>query len=113
MSTNSFVIDQWEDDPDFGRSASDWPYPTRYIQSLITGDLADAVRARLGLDSHVPVYIVETVISGGWSEYTQQNDYSSIVEAGGHTVDLGATYYGNGLESLLSWLDALDATEEG
>lgn len=105
MATNSTVVARWEDAPVFGRSASEWPYPTRYIKSLITGDLADAVRARLGLEEHVPVLITETAVSGGYSEYTQETDYTHVVEVGEYRIELGYSYWGNGLEELLKWLD--------
>ena len=113
MSTNSVVVDDWEDEPLFGRSADEWPYPTRYVKSLITGDLADKIRERLGLEEGVPVHIVEKVISGGYSEYTQETGYEHTVEAGGYEIELGYSYWGNGLESLLKWLDETEEPEEG
>lgn len=111
MTTSSTVVAQWEDAPENGRSANEWPYPTRYQRCLITGDLADAVRERLGLEEHVPVMIVETVVSGGWSEYTQENDYYHLVEAGGFEINLGGGGSGwgqNGVDELLKWLDEVD-----
>jgi len=111
MSTNSTVIHEWEDAPKPGCEADEWPYPTRYAKSLITGDLADKIRERLGLDSHVPVFITEKVVSGGYSEYTQENDYSHTVTAGEHAVELGYTWDGNGVTALTDWLDALEETK--
>lgn len=112
LTTSSVEVDRWEDEPEFGRSADEWPYPTRYVKSLIEGELADRIRERLGLEDDVPVYITETVISGGWSEYTQETDYTHVVEAGWHEIELGYSYWGNGLGSLLKWLDEVDEVEK-
>jgi hypothetical protein len=105
MSTNSTLIHEWEDAPEPGRSSEDWPYPNRYAKSLITGDLADKIRERLELDSHVPVFITERVESGGYSEYTQESDYYHTITAGGYTVELGWSYSRNGINALTEWLD--------
>jgi len=106
MNTNSVVIEEWSDDPAEGRSEWDWPYPTKYQVCLITGELADKVRERLDLDDSVPVHIKEEVVSGGWSEYTQENDYYHTLEVGGQEITLRGDDYGNGLNSLLEWLDS-------
>lgn len=105
MSTNSTLIHEWEDAPEGGRDPEEWPYPTRYSKSLITGDLADKIRDRLGAEQHVPVMITEKVESGGYSEYTQENDYYNTVTVGEHSVDLGSAWTGNGIMALTDWLD--------
>lgn len=106
--TNSTRLIEWEDAPELGRLASDWPYPTRYIKSIITGDLADRVRTRLDLPPEVPVLMTETQESGGYSEYTQETDYSHTITCGEHTIQLRSGYERNGLTSLLNWLDEVD-----
>lgn len=105
MSTNSTLIHEWEDAPEDGRDADEWPYPTRYYKSLITGDLADLIRKRLGVEPHVPVMLTEKVESGGYSEYTQENDYEHTLTVGGHTINLHVGWTGNGLTALTDWLD--------
>lgn len=110
MSTNSTVIHEWEDAPEEGRNPEEWPYPTRHIKSLITGDLADKIRERLGVEHHVPVIIEEEVISGGYSEYTQENDYYHTITVGEHTVELSGAGWDNGLTKLINWLDATEVS---
>jgi hypothetical protein len=99
---------EWTDPPAPGRSADEWPYPTRHSKSIITGDLADRVRTRLNLPAEVPVFLDEERISGGWSEYTQETDYNHTITCGQHTIQLRPDYWGNGLDSLLKWLDEVD-----
>jgi hypothetical protein len=103
-ATNSTIIQEWDDDPEDGRE-DEWPYPNHYIKSLITGELADRVRARLDQPAETPVLITETQISGGWSEYTQETDYEHRIDCGPASKDLGTDYLGNGLKKLLEWLD--------
>jgi len=110
MSTNSTLIHEWEDAPEDGRDPEDWPYPTRYSKSLITGDLADLIRARLGVEQHVPVMLTEEVVSGGYSEYTQENDYNHTLNVGEHTVELSAGWTSNGITALTDWLDKTEVT---
>lgn len=104
-ATNSTVIHEWSDAPEDGRDADDWPYPNHYIKSLITGELADRIRARLGQPDETPVFITETHISGGYSEYTQENDYEHTINCGAEVVELAAGWDSNGLNKLIKWLD--------
>lgn len=107
--TNSTKLMEWTDAPEPGRSADDWPYPTTHVKYIITGELADRVRAKLGMDPEVPVLMTEDQESGGYSEYTQETDYSHTIDCGQHTIQLGsATWSRNGLEHLLDWLDSAD-----
>jgi len=105
MSTASTLMHEWSDQPEPGRDADDWPYPNRYSKSLITGDLADAIRTRLNVESHVPVIITEEVVSGGYSEYTQENDYNHTITVGEHTVELESSWTWNAITALTRWLD--------
>ena len=108
MSTASTLLHEWSDQPAPGRSADDWPYPNRYSKSLITGDLADLIRKRLGQPDHAPVMLTEKVESGGYSEYTQENDYHHTITVGPETVQLGSSWTGNGITTLTDWLDATE-----
>lgn len=109
MSTSSTQMHEWADQPAPGRSANDWPYPTRYSTSLISGDLADLIRAKLGVDAHVPVIITEKAVSGGYSEYTQETDYHHTITVGEHAIQLEPSWARNGITALTDWLDGTDA----
>jgi hypothetical protein len=105
-TTNSTIIHEWEDAPEDGSTAEEWPYPTRYSKSLITGELADRIRERLGQNAgKPPVFITEQVVSGGYSEYTQENDYYHTINVGSETVEIGPEWHGNGIRALTDWLD--------
>jgi hypothetical protein len=80
MSTNIRKIDQivGPGDPD------KWPYPTITIESEISGELRDRIIARTGLTGRVT--LLESEISGGYSEYTQETDYEIEVLIDGHHV---------------------------
>lgn len=106
--TTSTQLHSWSDAPKPGRSADDWPYPNRYSTSLITGELAALIRKRLGQAEDAPVVITERIESGGYSEYTQENDYYHTITVGGMTVDLGSSWSGNGIRHLTEWLDATE-----
>lgn len=101
MTTNSTLVDQWEDEDE---NDGEWPYPTQYSKYLIEGDLADRTRNRLGVEDNVPVFLTETVESGGWSEYTQENYYTHTLEVGGFEVDIRGDGYTSSIEELVKWL---------
>nr|WP_296763756.1 hypothetical protein [Rhodococcus sp. (in: high G+C Gram-positive bacteria)] len=109
MSNTTFdVISEWEDEDE---NDGEWPYPTEYVKSVISGELADQVRKKIGKDKNdflPPVYITEINVSGGYSEYTQENDYSFIIECGDyHSNELfdSRWYSNNQLNALLKWLE--------
>ena len=106
--TNSTELMRWTDAPQPGRSAHEWPYPTEHVKYLISGELADRVRQRLGVPQDTPVIMTEHQHSGGYSEYTQETDYEHEITCGSHEIHLGTVYWGNGLEALLKWLDRVD-----
>lgn len=86
------------DSPEPGRSATDWPYPTKYETYLVSGILADDVRAKWGLDHDVPVVITEETVSDGYSCETQENNYPFTVQAS----DRGKRF--DSLSELLDWV---------
>lgn len=104
MTAPLLVVEEWEDEPDAGRAADDWPYPTRYTKSLAQGEMAERIRRALNVADDLPVYVTERVESGGYSEYTAEDDYylTITVGAASHEVDAGWT---GGLTALLRWLD--------
>lgn len=98
----------WEDEGD----PEAWPPPTEYVKRTLPADdpLAVAIRARLGLERAVEVHITESTQYGGSSEYTQENDYEMLIEAGEHRIEFderNGTYSSNFLQ-MIEWLDRKD-----
>lgn len=62
-----------------------WPYPTVTITSAITGELRKRILAKLEIADNpgTEVTIEESEVSGGYSEYTQENDCSIRVMVDG------------------------------
>lgn len=82
----------------------DWPYPTEVVESRVTGDLRDKVLLRTDrFDGDV--LITERVISGGWSEYTQENDYEFDVTIDGVTVWTSRRWSSENIAAFLAWVD--------
>lgn len=104
--TQSVAIHEWSDPPEDGRDADEWPYPTRYQKSLVEGGLADAIRARLGRPASEPVFLTETVVSGGYSEYTQENDFYHTITVGDEVIEVQeGGWEDDGINALIRWLD--------
>jgi hypothetical protein len=83
-ATTSYQIRSWTDEPDEGRTAEDWPYPTEHAEYRIDGDLADRVRARIGRSGVVT--LIEDKISGGYSEYTIEDYFEFELRIDGEKV---------------------------
>ena len=61
----------------------EWPYPTVEIESVISGELRARILAKLGhTDDGCEVRLIETNVSGGWSEFTQEDECSIEVKIG-------------------------------
>ena len=84
-------------DPDYNQG--NWPYPTQHITYLAGAGMADDIRKRVGSDSDTPVIIEEEVISGGYSEYTQENDYPFEIRVGNFQKAFDSLRY------FFEWLD--------
>lgn len=80
------LVQEWQDPPEEGRTIHDWPYPTIYKKFLIGGDLAERVCSRLGADEGTPVFITEQVESGGYSEWTQDDETKFVIDCGPYTM---------------------------
>jgi hypothetical protein len=83
----------------------DWPYPTEVVESRVTGELREKVLSRTDrFDGEV--LIIERVISGGHSEYTQENDYEFDVTIDGVKV-WGTDHWSDekNLAAFLAWVD--------
>ena len=62
----------------------EWPYPTETIESVISGDLrARILRILERTDDGAEVRLIETNVSGGYSEYTQESECDIEVRIGG------------------------------
>jgi hypothetical protein len=109
---DSTVIEEWQDAPEEGRTPDDWPYPRKHVKYVLTGPLARAIRAKLGIPWSADaisqqVYIIETTVSDGYSEYTQEESQFIVIKAGGRSFMFGEDY-GNrtsAFNSLMEWLD--------
>lgn len=85
------------EDPD--ENDGNWPYPTEHITYIAGAGMAEDIRRRAGLDGDVMVVIKEDVISGGYSEYTQENEYPFEVLAGDFSRDFDS------LREFLNWIE--------
>ena len=53
----------------------EWPYPTVEIESVVSGELRSRILSVLGIeDDGQKIMLVETNVSGGWSEFTQETE---------------------------------------
>lgn len=93
-------ISTWtgEGDPDT------WPYPDEMKESLVTGELANRVRVALGVSADEDVFLTETKVSSGYSEYTQENFTYIKVVAGGQSQTFDDSY-ANNFATMMKWLD--------
>ena len=88
----------------------DWPDSTSHRETLVTGDLADRIRAKTGRDGEVTIH--EHGTEGGYSEYTVELDYEVVVKVGaeivwrtdGHSeMEVGETRFGT-FGDLMRWM---------
>lgn len=98
------LLSEWADEPEEGRDADDWPYPTTYRESQANGELAERIRRALGVADDLPVYVTEEIVSGGWSEFTQEDEYGLVIRVGDEKREMEGDWNG-GLVALLRWLD--------
>lgn len=104
--TEFTVIASWSGPGD----PEEWPFPTEHTLSEITGGLAERVRARAGADDTAPVFVLEHEVSGGYSEWTQENDYPFTVLVGGDAFHFDGYWHADAtLRLLLRWLDGAQA----
>ena len=62
----------------------DWPDSTSHRETLVTGDLADRIRAKTGMTGEVVIH--EDGSEGGYSEWTVEWDYEVVVKVGDATA---------------------------
>lgn len=90
-----------------GEPWDEWPYPTITITSLISGELRSRVLMKIGADDG-RITIVETEVSGGYSEYTQETDYGIELFHNDNSV-WKAEYTSGGdtaMAAFLRWVEA-------
>jgi len=65
----------------------EWPYPTVEIESVISGELRSRILAVLGRkDDGSEMRLVEIQVSGGWSEFTQEDECEIGIKIGAETI---------------------------
>ncbi len=70
---------------DDGGAWDEWPYPTITIESEVSGALRTAVLSAFGRAGE-KVILIESEVSAGWSEFTQETEYGIAVQVDGETV---------------------------
>ena len=98
-------VTQFKEDGDW----DEWPYPTIETTSRITGKLKNKILKRIGREPSdtTEIIIVESNISSGWSEFTQDNDYAIEVFVGTECIRI--CDYETSVESAMgqffAWVD--------
>lgn len=86
-------------------NGEDWPDGCVVITSIVEGHLADLIRAKLDVHPRTPVVIEEMQTQGGYSEYTQENDFDFELRVGDQRIELPTEYYSNAVGALTKWLE--------
>lgn len=61
----------------------EWPYPDFEVESVVSGELRRRILASLEREEDgCEVRLIESEISGGWSEFTQEDDHSIELRIG-------------------------------
>jgi hypothetical protein len=105
IKTESRLVEEWDDEPEEGRSKEDWPYPNHYQKTKIEGPLANAIRKKAEMMWSDEVFITEVIVSGGWSDYTQEETMYLKIQVGNRSFQLGDEDTDTNLGALLEWLD--------
>lgn len=104
--TNSFLVKSWSDATG-SEDENYFPWPDEHETYLVTGDLADKVRAKLGQSEEV--FTTEHTMYGGYSEYTQENSYTFTLSCGKSEIEFGSDsydFYGlSPIGALVKWLE--------
>lgn len=103
METKSILAYEYVDLSTGSGDPDEWPYPDVYRKYLIVGDLADKVLARVGKADGI-VSFTQLEVSGGYSEYTQETDYTFTVHVNDELVYTTYSAY----DSLEYQIDRLD-----
>ncbi len=107
METKSILAYEYVDLSTGSGDPDEWPYPDVYRKYLIVGDLADKVLARVGKAEGI-VSFTQLEESGGYSEYTQETDYTFTV----HVNDEMVYQTENGFNTIEYDMNSLDAAVE-
>lgn len=107
-ATQSKVVRSWSDPYEDGQDEHSWPPPDSYVDYLITGQLADLIRARTGEQGEV--HFIECTIEGGYSEWTVEYDYEVTIKVGSFRRKFDGSadteyLYDSALPKIQKWLD--------
>jgi hypothetical protein len=107
-NTELLLVTSWTDDGD----PDEWPYPDTVSLWEVVGGLRDAVLKRMRLLGHTEytgnesVTLEERTISGGYSEYTQEDEYHFVIYVDDVRVFSWEDYWNvNPINALIKWLD--------
>ena len=111
FNTHSIEVERTHDCNGAEEYHDDYHHYTDTVTYLITGNLANLVREKIGADPKVDVFFLEEEEECGYSEYTQETTYAFKVLAGDFEKEFGHIDYElpgwgstNGVAQLLNWL---------
>lgn len=82
-----------------------WDPDEPHINEFLIDDvLARDIRKKLGVDKNEPVYLTTITMYGGYSEYTQENDFSCEIRCAGKTVEFEGYDTAPVIDRLVDWL---------
>jgi hypothetical protein len=92
-----------------GGDWEEWPYLTVTIKSEVTGELRGKIIAKAGGEpTPGRVTLIETKVSAGYSEYTQEDECSIEVRIDGASVWKDEQNFSSdrGMAAFLRWVEA-------
>nr|WP_278101131.1 hypothetical protein [Microbacterium proteolyticum] len=107
-ATQSKLVNSWPDPSADEDDEGSWPPPDRYSDYLITGHLADLIRARTGESG--AVHFIERETEVGYSEWTSESDYEVTIQVGSFRRKFDGSadteyLYQSALPKIQKWLD--------
>lgn len=101
-------VAEWDEPPTHG--TPEYSCETDCVKRIVTGPLADAIRAKLGADPSAEVTVTERQHVYGWSTLTQENDFDCLIECAGVSKRLYEHWrQWNSLPSIIEWLTEPEA----
>ncbi|MDH6279516.1 hypothetical protein [Prescottella agglutinans] len=94
---------EWEEPST--RGEPEYSCDTTCVKRVVTGQLADDVRRKLGALPGAEVTVTERSHAYGYSTLTQENDFECLIECAGVSKEL-YSHWGqwNSLPSIIEWL---------
>lgn len=96
----------WDDDSE---EPDEWPYPDSYTESTLPDSMVWPVSQKLNVIPGGHTFTLrEREVSGGYSEFTQENYYDFAVLMDGEVIYESPSddVWDNGLVQFLKWLDS-------